>query len=55
MEAKGELTRKRVGLKVVGRGIVREHERVLVDGQEVGHTTSARIAPIWAGRTPWPC
>ncbi len=49
MEAKGELTRKRVGLKVVGRGIVREHERVLVDGQEVGHTTSGTHCPYLGG------
>lgn len=49
IEAKGELTRKRVGLKVLGRGIVREHSPVLVDGKEVGHTTSGTHCPYLGG------
>ena len=49
IEAKGELTRKRVGLKVLGRGIVREESKVLVDGKEVGHTTSGTHCPYRGG------
>ena len=45
IEAKGPLTRKRVGLKVTGRGIIREHETVDCDGKESGHTTSGTHCP----------
>lgn len=45
IEAKGPLTRKRVGLKVTGRGIIREHETVYCDGKEIGHTTSGTHCP----------
>lgn len=45
IEAKGELTRKRVGLKVTGRGIIREHCTVFADGKEIGHTTSGTHCP----------
>lgn len=45
LEAKGELTRKRVGLKVTGRGIIREHETVYVGEAVVGITTSGTHAP----------
>ncbi len=42
---KGDPAIKRVGLKVVGRGIIREQQRVLLDGVEVGHTTSGTHCP----------
>lgn len=45
IEEKGPLTRKRVGLKVTGRGIIREHEKVYCDGKEIGHTTSGTHCP----------
>ena len=45
MEAKGPLTRKRVGLKVTGRGIIREHQAVYKDGKQVGMTTSGTHCP----------
>lgn len=45
LEARGELTRKRVGLKVTGRGIIREHETVYVGDTAVGITTSGTHAP----------
>lgn len=45
IEAKGPLTRRRVGLKVTGRGIVREHQPVYVDGQQIGVTTSGTHCP----------
>lgn len=44
LEAK-ELTRKRVGLKVVGRGIIREHQEVYVDDKQIGLTTSGTHCP----------
>lgn len=42
---KGELTRKRVGLKVTGRGIIREHEQVFIGEDEIGFTTSGTHCP----------
>lgn len=44
--ARGSLARKRVGLKVTGRGIVREHEKVFAGGKEVGVTTSGTHCPF---------
>lgn len=35
----------RVGLRVTGRGIAREHEDVKKDGRVIGHTTSGTHAP----------
>lgn len=46
IEARGPLTRKRVGLMVTGRGIAREHCPVLRDGVEIGHTTSGTHLPF---------
>ena len=46
MEAKLPLTRVRVGLEVTGRGIVREHQDVYMDGQLVGQTTSGTHCPF---------
>lgn len=43
--AKGAVTRKRVGLKVTGRGIIREHAPIYINGQEVGVTTSGTHCP----------
>lgn len=45
LETRGEPARKRVGLKVTGRGIIREHCTVYRDGQEIGHTTSGTQGP----------
>ena len=45
IEEKGALTRKRVGLKVTGRGIIREHQAVYRDGKQVGVTTSGTHCP----------
>lgn len=42
---KGPLARKRVGLKVIGRGIIREHQPVYIDGQQIGMTTSGTHCP----------
>lgn len=43
--SKGDFTRKRVGLKVTGRGIVREHEEVFCGEHLIGHTTSGTYCP----------
>ena len=45
IEAKGEPKIKRVGLKVVGRGVIREEQDVLADGKVIGHTTSGTHCP----------
>lgn len=49
MEEKGEPQRIRVGLKVTGRGIVREHMDVVKDGEVIGHTTSGTFLPYLKG------
>ena len=43
--AKGKPARERIGLEVVGRGIVREHAPVFVGGAQVGVTTSGTFLP----------
>lgn len=45
LEAKGEPKQKRVGLKVTGRGIIREHADVYVGDQKIGMTTSGTHCP----------
>lgn len=42
---KGELKRKRIGLKVTGRGIIREEALVFVGENQVGITTSGTHCP----------
>lgn len=46
IEAKGEPKIQRVGLKVIGRGIIREEQDVLLNGEVIGHTTSGTQAPF---------
>ncbi|MDO4547842.1 MAG: glycine cleavage system aminomethyltransferase GcvT [Clostridia bacterium] len=41
--------RARIGLKVVGKGIVREHEELYRDGKLIGHTTSGTFLPYMGG------
>ena len=45
LEADQPLKHRRVGLKVTGRGILREHLDVYRDGKIVGHTTSGTFLP----------
>ena len=45
IEAKTPPTRKKVGLEVVGRGIIREHMDVYRDGKKIGFTTSGTMCP----------
>lgn len=42
---KGPLTRKRVGLKATGRGIIREHQAVYMGDRQIGMTTSGTHCP----------
>ncbi len=41
----GEPRRARVGLRMIGRGIAREHYPVQCEGREIGHTTSGTHCP----------
>ena len=41
----GDPVRKRVGLKVTGRGIIREHQPVYLNGEQIGLTTSGTHCP----------
>lgn len=43
--ASKEITRTRAGLKVTGKGIVREHMDVYLEGEKIGRTTSGTTAP----------
>lgn len=45
LETKGEPRIKRIGLKVTGRGIIREHADVYVGEKCIGHTTSGTHCP----------
>lgn len=45
LAVKSQRTRKRIGLEVVGRGIVREEAPVLFNGAQIGHTTSGTYCP----------
>ena len=42
---KGETKRERIGLKVTGRGIVRENCPVFFNGEKIGETSSGTYAP----------
>lgn len=46
---KGNVTRKRVGLKVTGRGIIREECKVFDGDKEIGHVTSGTFCPYLDG------
>ena len=41
--------RRRIGMRVTSRGIVREHQEVFLDGQPVGMTTSGTHCPFLGG------
>ena len=45
LEEKGTPSIKRIGLKVTGRGIIREHQDVYVGDKKIGHTTSGTHCP----------
>lgn len=45
MEAKGDPSTERIGLKVTGRGIVREHCRLYLGDEEIGESTSGTHCP----------
>ena len=41
--------RHRIGIKVTGRGIAREHCDVFMNGEKIGHTTSGTQCPYLKG------
>ncbi len=45
LAAAGQPAQRRVGLKAVGRGILREHQSVYLDGRKIGQTTSGTHCP----------
>ena len=45
LEEKEAPKRTRIGLKVTGRGIIREHQEVFKDGEKIGLTTSGTHCP----------
>ena len=45
LEEAGEPKRERIGLKVTGRGIIREEQTVICAGEEIGTTTSGTHCP----------
>ena len=49
LEAKGEPKICRVGLKVTGRGIIREHNNVYFKEEKIGETTSGTFLPYLKG------
>jgi glycine cleavage system aminomethyltransferase T len=49
LEAMGTPKRRKVGLKVTGRGIVREHQDVYLNGEKIGITTSGTFCPFLNG------
>ena len=49
MEERGEPKITRVGLKVTGKGIVREHVDIAKEGNVIGHTTSGTFLPYLKG------
>lgn len=46
LEERGEPKIKRIGLKITGRGIAREHQDVYAGDTLIGHTTSGTHAPF---------
>ena len=49
LEEKGEPKIARIGIKVTGRGIIREHMDVMLGGKLIGHTTSGTVLPFVGG------
>ena len=46
MEERGEPKITRIGLKVTGRGIIREHQDIYVGDKKIGHTTIGTHCPF---------
>ena len=53
---RGEPKRERIGLKVTGRGIIREEQKVSLEGNEIGMTTSGTpLSVSWISDCHGPC
>ncbi|WP_029731030.1 glycine cleavage system aminomethyltransferase GcvT [Dorea sp. AGR2135] len=46
MKERGEPEITRIGLKVTGRGIIREHQDIYIGEKKIGHTTSGTHCPF---------
>ena len=46
LEERGVPSKKRIGLKITGRGIARENQNIYVNNRLIGHTTSGTFAPF---------
>ena len=44
---KGEAKIARVGLKIIDKGVLREHQDVFVGDKKIGHTTSGTFSPLF--------
>ena len=53
MEERGEPEITRIGLKVTGRGIIREHQDIYIGEKKIGHTTSGTHCPSWDIQSQW--
>ncbi len=46
LEEKGEPTICRVGLQIIDKGVLREHQDIYVGEEKIGHTTSGTFSPL---------
>ena len=46
LEEKGEPKICRVGLRIIDKGVLREHQDVYVGSEKIGHTTSGTFSPL---------
>ncbi|MBQ6335042.1 MAG: glycine cleavage system aminomethyltransferase GcvT [Erysipelotrichaceae bacterium] len=47
LQAKGEPKICRVGLRIIDKGVLREHQDVYVGEEKIGHTTSGTFSPLF--------
>ena len=47
LEEKGEPKICRIGLKIIDKGVLREHQDVYVGEEKIGHTTSGTYSPLF--------
>ena len=46
LEGKEEPAKTRVGLQIIDKGVLREHQDIFVDDKLIGHTTSGTYSPL---------
>lgn len=47
LEEKGEPSICRVGLRIIDKGVLREHQDIYVGEEKIGHTTSGTFSPLF--------